>query len=90
MTRISIHLSPASFDAAGSAHRGATPLKTHPHSGDHLARGGRPRCGCGAENLDVDFTCASSRCGEVTSWTPRRRHHVGYVRTRFIYSDRML
>ena len=85
MARISFYL-----PAASPALRASTPRRKHVHSGDHLSRGGRLRCGCGPENIDADFTSVASPSGDVTAWTPRQRQHTGYVRARFIYSDRML
>lgn len=60
----------------------------HVHGRGYLARGSVVRCGC-----DIDVLAgAVSVTGEfgADSWVPVRRQHVGYVRTHFIYSDRML
>jgi hypothetical protein len=59
----------------------------HVHGRGYLARGSVARCGCDIDVL-AGAACATGDFG-AASWVPVRSRHVGYVRTHFIYSDRM-
>jgi len=72
--------------SVASAPRIAETHRLHAHLGGHLGHGGTPRCGC-----DVAPVGGGRELTGVVapSWSPVRRQLVGFVRTRFIYSDRM-
>lgn len=60
------------------------------HGRGYLARGEEPRCGCGPDVLlRAAWSPQPRRVGRAI-WVPVRCQHVGFVRTQFIYSDRML
>ncbi|GAA5196223.1 hypothetical protein GCM10023346_28120 [Arthrobacter gyeryongensis] len=77
---------------AGTGGRPARGLSSdrlrHLHSRDHLAPHGALRCGCGPEALEPEHLIGSLTVAE-DQWVPHGCQHVGFVRTRFIYSDRM-
>ncbi|HEY0189163.1 MAG TPA: hypothetical protein VGC67_16870 [Cellulomonas sp.] len=79
--------------AAGRAehHRpGDRGRSDHVHSRGHLALRGALRCGCGPDALAPEPRTAAPAATTAPAWVPRRRQHTGFVRTHFIYSDRML
>ncbi|MDR1212882.1 MAG: hypothetical protein LBK54_02090 [Propionibacteriaceae bacterium] len=69
---------------AGSQRAGGA--ARHWHGLGHLAPGGEPRCGCDSAVLAEFEDAGATGAGVVIAV---RRHQVGYVRTHFIYSDRM-
>ncbi len=61
----------------------------HVHGRAYLARGSQPRCGCDPDVLNPSASGELYLALTIEGWVPLRRQHVGFVRSRFIYSDRM-
>jgi hypothetical protein len=62
----------------------------HVHGRGYLAHGKEPRCGCGLDALMADSPPLVALPASDARWMATRGQHVGFVRTHFIYSDRML
>jgi len=60
----------------------------HLHGAGHLGAGGALRCGCATEP-DGRLAGEAARALARPRWSPVRRQLTGFVRTRFIYSDRL-
>jgi hypothetical protein len=60
----------------------------HLHGRSHLGRGGAPRCGCGPATPAGETRQDPSWAVRAGAPVPARQRHA-YVRSHFIYSDRM-
>jgi hypothetical protein len=69
-----------------SAHPNAGACRLHVHGRGHLAPGGRPRCGCGPEVLPAPPVTVREHSLPAPALS--RRHHIAFIRTHFIFSDR--
>jgi hypothetical protein len=67
---------------------GPSVARAHLHGRSHLGRGGAPRCGCGPVMPVEETSRGSSRADCADAPVLNRQRHA-YVRTHFIYSDRM-
>jgi hypothetical protein len=68
---------------------GGFAARAHLHGRSHLRRGGAPRCGCGPAAPVEETHQVPPWARRADATVPARQQHA-YVRSYFIYSDRML
>lgn len=64
-------------------------MRLHAHERGHLDVRGLLRCGCGPEFLGHNHGLGTLTRARSTEWAPVGRQHTGFIRTHFVYSDRM-